>query len=208
LSSKGPSITGLKVLFGKREAKPLLGVELTAATATHTYTLDAKGGGHPSITRNDGGEPSADEKDALMAEFDWVGSPSPLMKWVEGGALADGKTIQGGAAEARALLGVLQGVDYSAAKVSATSKGKGSSGGREMLSLDVTANIRLASGPTYFDLELKGPAKIDLKTGWVAELSLSGPAKAGGQMKHKKGTLDVTASKGTATLKRGVKFAG
>jgi hypothetical protein len=196
LQSKG-AVNELKVVYGRREAKPLLGVELTTATAGHTYVIKSEGG-EPTISREDGEDPSGDERDALMSEYSWVGGMPPLSKWLRGGALPAGKTVEGGSEEARALVGVLSGVDYAGAKVTAASKGKQG----DDLSLDVTAKLRLTSGETFFDLDLKGPASVDTRTGWVKSLELSGPVKASGKVKHKKkGMLDVTG-KGTARIER------
>ncbi len=196
LASEGSAVNKLQVVFGKREAKPLLGVELTAATAGHTYVLESKGG-NVDITRADGKEVSGAERDALMSEYDWVGGPSPMAKWLGADGPPAGKKLEGGSAETRAMVGVLAGVDYQSSKVSVTSKGKKG----EALELDVTATLTLVGGKTRFELTLTGPAKIDTKTGWVSELSLKGAAKASGTLDHKKGTLDVTG-KGTAELSR------
>ncbi|MBK8996466.1 MAG: hypothetical protein IPM35_12055 [Myxococcales bacterium] len=196
LASEGSAVQKLRVVFGKRESKPLLGVELTAATAGHTYELESKGG-DVNITRADGKELSGAERDALMAEYDWVGGPSPLAKWLGADGLAEGKKLEGGSAETRALVGVLAGVDYGSSKVSVTSKGKSG----DVLSLDATATLTLVGGKTRFELTLSGPAKVDMKTGWVSALALKGPAKASGTLDHKKGTLDVTGT-GKAELTR------
>lgn len=196
LASEGPAVTKLKVVYGRREAKPLLGVEQTAATAGHTYELERKAG-ELSLTRADGKDVSAAERDALEAEYAWVGGPSTLAEWLKGGSLAEGKSVEGGSAEARALLGVLSGVDYANAKVSAVSRGKKGND----LSLHVKASLRLTSGETHFDLTLEGPAVVDTTSGWVKSLALAGPVKAGGKYKHKKGLLDVSG-KGKAKLDR------
>lgn len=198
LASEGVAVNKLRVTFGKRESKPLLGVELTAATAGHSYVIDAKAG-DADIQRADGKEVSGAERDALMSEYAWVGGPSPLSKWLGEAGPAAGKKLEGGSEEARALLGVLAGVDYAGAKVSVTSKGKSGSS----LSLEVTAMVTLVSAQTRFDLTLTGPAKVDLQSGWVSELSLKGTAKASGKLQHKKGMLDVTG-KGQAELSRSI----
>jgi len=196
LASEGSGVQKLRVVFGKREAKPLLGVELTAATAGHGYVLESKSGSI-DISRVDGKELSGAERDALMTEYDWVGGPSPLAKWLGEGGLAEGKTLEGGSPETRALVGVLAGVDYANAKISVTGKGKSG----KILTLDVTTTLTLVGGKTRFELTLKGPAEVDLDTGWVKTLALKGTAKASGTLDHKKGTLDVTG-KGEATLSR------
>ena len=196
LASGGGKIEKFRIVFGKREAKPLLGVEQTTATAGHAYVLDGKGGA-PNVTRVDGKEASPDERDALMSEYAWVGNGSPLMAWLKGGELADGASVSGGSAEARALLGALSGIDWENAKVSVTSHGRSGSS----LALDVSASVRLTSGQTWFDLDLKGPAKVDLDKAWVSELTLAGNVKAGGHLQYKKGLLTVTGT-GSAKLAR------
>ena len=132
-----------------------------------------------------------------VPDLGWAGNANPLITWLKGGELAEGKSVSGGSTEAQDLLGSLSGIDWPNAKVSVTSRGKSGN----TLSLDVSAQLRLTSGQTYFDLDLKGPAKIDLEKGWVSELSLSGDVKAGGHLKHKKGVLNVSG-KGTAKLAR------
>lgn len=189
LASEGSAVNKLKVAFGRRESKPLLGVELTAATAGHTYVIESKGG-NLDIKRGDDKEVSGGERDALMAEYDWVGGPSPLAKWLGEGGPAEGKKLEGGSAETRALIGVLAGVDYASSKVSVTSKGKSG----DTVTLDVTTTLTLVGGKTRFELTLTGPAKVDMSTGWVSELTLKGTAKASGTLDHKKGTLDVTGT--------------
>ncbi|MBI3204153.1 MAG: hypothetical protein HYZ29_21635 [Myxococcales bacterium] len=196
LGSEGSAVNKLKVVFGKREAKPLLGVELTTATAGHTYVLESKGG-NVDITRADGKEVTGAERDALMSEYDWVGGPSPLAKWLGERGPGDGKKLEGGSAETRALVGVLAGVDYQSSKVSVVSKGKSGS----TLTLDVTATLTLVGGQTRFELTLSGPAKVDMAKGWVSDLALKGTAKASGKLDHKKGVLDVTG-KGEAQVQR------
>jgi hypothetical protein len=194
LDGDDSAVTKLRVVYGRREAKPLLGVELTAATAGHTYAIGP--GGH-TIEREDGKALTGDERDALMSEYDWVGGAPPLMKWLEGGAAKEGATLEGGSAEARALVGVLSGVDYSNAKVSVTPKKKHG----DSLPLDVTAALRLTSRDTHFDLDLKGTATVDLKTGWVTQLELAGPVKPSGHVKLKKDVLEVHG-RGTAKISR------
>lgn len=196
IASEGSAVNQLKVVYGRREAKPLLGVEMTTATAGHTYVLESKGG-NVDIRRGDGKDITGGERDALMSEYDWVGGPSPLSKWLGEGGPAAGKKLEGGPSETRALVGVLAGVDYQSSKVSVVSKGKSG----DSLALDVTATLTLVGGKTRFELTLSGPAKVDLAKGWVSTLSLKGTAKASGTLDHKKGVLDVTGT-GKAEISR------
>ncbi len=196
LASEGSAVNKLKVVYGRRESKPLLGVEMTTATAGHTYVLESKGG-NVDIGRGDGKDVSGGERDALMAEYDWVGGPSPLSKWLGEGGPAAGKKLEGGPSETRALVGVLAGVDYQSSKVSVVSKGKSG----DTLTLDVTTTLTLVGGKTRFELTLSGPAQVDLAKGWVSTLSLKGTAKASGTLDHKKGVLDVTGT-GKAEISR------
>jgi hypothetical protein len=203
LDADQSSVTKLSLAYGRREAKALLGVEETAATAAHSYTLASKGG-DVEITPTKAKDVKQEERDAINGEYDWIGKPSPLLTWLDNGNLADGKKKEGGAAEARALLGVVPASDASASKVTVTSRGK-SKGDRPALELEVEAEVKIVSGETTFDLSLKGPAKIDLETGWVSELALKGSAKAGGKLKHKKGMLDVSGT-AKAVLERKLTF--
>ena len=59
----------------------------------------------------------------------------------------------------------------------------------------------LRTGPTVFSLQLKGPATVDMLTGWTSSLALEGTLKPGGQVKVKGKMLDVQG-KGTAKLTR------
>ncbi len=202
-ASEGEAVTKLGLVFGRREAKALLGVEQTAATAGHSYVLESSGG-TPTITPTKAKDLKPDERDAINAEYDWIGQPNPLLVWLDGGKLKAGKKREGGAAEARALLGVVPSSEPDQSKVTVTSRGP-VDGERPALGLDVEAHVRIVSGETTFDLSLKGPAKIDLETGWVQSLDLSGTAKAGGRLKHKKGMLDVSGT-AKAALRRSLAF--
>lgn len=203
LSTKGAAIDKLKIVFGDREAKALLGVEQNAVTAGKTYVLDATKGAI-AVTTASGGAASGEERDALSAEYDWVGEPSPLLVWLRGGALKAGEKLEGGAKQARALLGVIPAAEPGKTTVTVTSRGK-TDGARPTLGLDVEAKARIVSGETVFDVTFTGPAEVDLKTGWVAKLDLSANAKASGKVKHKKGPLNVSG-KATGKLTREMTF--
>jgi hypothetical protein len=203
LGADDSAITKLSLAYGRREAKALLGVEETAATAAHSYVVESKGGS-VSISPTKSKDIKTEEKEAVNSEYDWVGQPSPLLSWLENGEIASGKKREGGAAETRALLGAVPSSNPTTGKVKVTSKGR-TKGDRPALALDVEAQVQIVSGETVFDLSLKGPARIDLETGWVADLDLSGEAKASGRLKHKKGMLDVSGT-AKAVLKRSMSF--
>lgn len=203
LEADKSSVTKLSLAYGRREAKALLGVEETAATAAHSYTVASKGG-ELEITPTKAKDIKAEERDAVTGEYDWVGKPSPLLAWLDNGELGDGKKKEGGATEARALLGVVPASDAGAGKVTVTSRGR-TKGDRPALQVDVEAEIKIVSGETVFDVSLKGPGRIDLETGWVSELSLKGSAKASGRLKHKKGMLEVSGT-AKAVLERKLTF--
>jgi hypothetical protein len=203
LEADKSSVTKLSLVYGRRETKALLGVEETAATAAHSYTVASKGG-EIEVTPTKAKDIKPEERDAVNAEYDWVGKPSPLLAWLDNGDLADGKKKDGGSTEARALLGIVPASDANASKVTVTSRGK-AKGDRPALGIDVKAELKIVSGETVFDVSLEGPGKIDLETGWVSELSLKGSAKASGRLKHKKGMLDVSGT-AKAVLERKLSF--
>jgi len=197
---KGNAITKLQLMFGRRDAKPLLGLEQPSLTENNTFELEAKGSS-PEVTR--GGKPAPDkERDAVLAEYGYVGAPGPLAKLLEG--KKPGATLEPDAEGRRALIGVLPGIDENETNVTAVLEGMHENA-RKQADLDVTLKGELKSGDMTFKLDLTGPAVVDLATGWVTELTLSGKVKAKGQVKHKKMKLDASGS-GKMTITRSAKF--
>ena len=72
--------------------------------------------------------------------------------------------------------------------------------------LDVAGSFSIKSKKTVFDIELKGPAEVDVATGWVQSVDLQGTATVSGQTEvPKKGTMDVEG-KGKFTIGRHSEF--
>jgi hypothetical protein len=202
LEMDGGQVKKLRVTFGKRSAKPLLGVEDKFATAGKAYFITPEGGSFAAVTK--AGEKAGAEEREILDEYAWVGKWPPLLGWLDGGKLAAGASREGNKKQARALLGDIPSVDHANTRLKVISKGTEDTG-RKSLVLDVTADIAVVTGETRFDLALKGPARIDLATGTVAELALSGKVKPSGKIQNKKGTFDVTG-KGDASLNRRITF--
>lgn len=195
---KGNAITKLQLMFGRRDAKPLLGLEEPSVTENKTYEIEGPG---PSVTRN--GKPApAKERDAVLAEYGYVGSPGPLAKLLQG--TKPGAKLEPDAEARRVLIGVLPGIDENETSVTAVFKGTHGDA-RELADLDVTLQGNLDSGDMTFKLDLAGPAVVDMATGWVTQLSLSGKVKAKGHVKHKKMKLEASGS-GKMTITRNAKF--
>lgn len=199
-AANGDAITKLQLMFGKRTAKPLLGLEQPSVTENKTYEI-AGTGGTPSVTRNE--KPAPDkERDAVLAEYGYVGSPGPLVTLLKG--QKTGATLQPDAEARRVLIGVLPGIDENDSKVTVVYKGTHGDA-HNLADLAVTMKGELHSGDMTFSLDLTGPAVVDLATGWVTELSLAGKVKAKGQVKHKKMKLAASGS-GKMTVTRNAQF--
>lgn len=196
----GDAITAMQVLYGRRIAKPLLGLETPSVTENKTYLVKASGG-TPSVTHADQPAPDA-ERDAVLSEYGWVGAPSPLVVMLRGAK--PGAKLAPPVDARRDLLGDLPGIDESTMDVQVVFKGTGGDA-RPYADVDVTAKGPLTSGDMAFQLDLAGPARIDLATGWVTALSLSGKVKATGKVKFKKTKLD-SSGHGTMTITRSATF--
>lgn len=201
LGVQGDSIDKLEVTYGRREAKPLLGIEQRSVTQGKSYILTANSGS-PNVKNAQGASVSPAEQNALDFEYGYVGGPSPLRSLVASGK--PGSTLQPGVAARRALIGDAPGIDESQSQITATFKGITTTP-RKVAQLDCTVKAELKSGEMNFDLDLKGPAEIDLATGWVTSLELTGTVHAHGKEKIKKHLLDA-AGHGTAKLTRHAEF--
>jgi hypothetical protein len=201
LGVQADSIAKLEVTYGRREAKPLLGIEERSVTQGKSYIL-MPGDASPDIKTAQGASVSDAEQNALDFEYGYVGGPSPLRLLVASGKPRS--TLQPGVAARRALIGDAPGIDESQAQVTATFKGIATTA-RKVAQLDCTVKAELTSGDMTFDLDLKGPAEIDLATGWVASLDLEGTVHAHGKEKIKKQMLDA-AGHGTAKITRHAVF--
>jgi hypothetical protein len=203
VESKAQAITKLAITYGRRDAKPLLGIERTAATAGKSYVLEA-GASEPSVLRADGAKPSDDERTALLTEYRWVGQPAPLIALLSERRLAPGAQIEASAEAKRAIVGEISGIDPASADLALTFESM-RSGGRKQALLRASGVAILDNGDVRFELELAGPVVVDLDTGFLSETELSGKLKATGKVKHKKGLLDARG-KGTVRLVRKAQF--
>ena len=197
LGVKDSAIGKLQVAYGRREAKALLGVEKPSFTAGKTYVID-----NGSVSGTAGKGVPAKEQSAVESEYGWVGGESPLVAAISGQSV--GAKIEPPAAARRALIGELPGIDHEQTKLEAVLKGVDGNTAK----LDVTMTSELDGGDMKFTLELSGPASVDLRTGWVKSLALSGKVKALGKIKHKKKGMLESNGKGTAKIERKAEFGG
>jgi hypothetical protein len=194
LEVRDQAIAKLELVFGRREAKALLGVEKPSLTAGKSYVLDATGGS-VSIMAPGGKDVPDKERTAVSLEYGWVGSPSPLLQMLSG--VKPGGSTEPPAEARRALIGELPGIDHDETKLSV--KLLGVEANTAKLELEFTGE--LDNGDMKFSLELRGPAALDTRTGWVKSLDLSGKLKADGTVKHNKKPME-TRGKGTAKISR------
>ncbi len=196
----GDAITKLELIFGRRDAAPLLGLEQPSVTENKTFLVEGSGA-TPSVTR--AGKPAPDaERDAVLYEYGWVGAASPLVVMLRGAK--PGAVLHPPVEARKALLGDVPGIDEQAMDVQVVYK-RTRSAGRPDAELAVTAKGPLVSGDMTFNLDLSGPATLDLATGWVTQLTLSGKVKAKGKVKHKKGKLDASGH-GSMSITRAATF--
>lgn len=193
-SAAGRAIDELLVIYGRREAKPLLGVEEKSVTAGKSFVISPDG----AVTSGAGKKVSAEQKAAVLAEYGWVGEPSPLAELLRG--MKQGASVEADADARRMLVGVLPGLNHDQTEVTLTLQ-KIESGKRASATLDVALKAEIAAADMKFTLELGGPAVVDVATGWVMSLELGGKVKANGTVKHKKGRLDARG-KGSAEIRR------
>jgi hypothetical protein len=200
-TAKKDVITELQVVYGKWDAKPLLGRTYEMPTDGKTYLL-AKDGSALKIVRgaNDhvtGGE----EQRTIKAEYGWVGEHSPLRQALLDSKLEPGSNLGKSQELAQLILGEIPGADSSQSELSATLD-KVEGGSRKKAVLKIAAKAKVVSDKTAFALELNGTATVDVATGWVIGADLGGAAQASGSIKHpKKGELDVNG-KGKVKLTR------
>jgi hypothetical protein len=203
-AAKKGVITEMQVVFGKWEAKPLLGLTYESPTNGKTYLLSDKGGSI-DIIRGNNEKTSADEQAAIKFEYGWVGTVSPLRLALLDANLKIGTELPKSAVLTQILLGSLPGIDPGQTEVTAVID-KVDSGAKKKVTLKTTAKTRIVSNKTFLDLELSGNTSVDLNTGWVLGSELSGTIKGGGTRTVKKhGELDV-AGKGKVTYSRSSEF--
>jgi hypothetical protein len=199
IESSDSATTKLQVVYGKWEAKPLLGLQYEVPTDGNSYTI-AYSGGSATVERTEGKPMTLDEKTAVTNEYGWVGGAHPVLAAIERAGAKPGVQLDVDTAFINALIGAIPGVDHAKSQLDAQLKGLENSG-RKTADLEVTLKSDLYTGPAVFHLELNGPAKVDMLTGWTSYLALDGTLKPGGQVKVKGKMLDVHG-KGTAKLTR------
>jgi hypothetical protein len=203
-AAKKDIITEMQVVYGKWEAKPLLGLTYEMPTDGKTYLLASKDGSL-GIVRGSNEKLSSDEQSSVKAEYGWVGARNPVRQALLDVALKPGAELPKSAELAQLLLGQIPGCDMGQTEVTATLE-KLESGSRKKALLKLTAKTRIVSNKTNFDLELSGTAAVDVSTGWVIAADLAGNAVAKGSIKHpKQGEMEVSG-KSKVTLTRSSEF--
>ena len=203
-AAKKDVIGEMQVVYGKWEAKPLLGLTYEMPTDGKTYLLTYKDGAL-GIVRGSNEKLSSDEQQAVKAEYGWVGARSPLRTALLDSGLKSGAELPKTAELAQILLGEIPGASAGQTEVTATLD-KVESGPRKKAILKLSAKTEVKSNKTTFELELKGTASVDVTTGWVLGADLAGTVSAKGSVKHpKQGELEVSG-KGKVTLTRSSEF--
>ncbi len=198
LATGEKSIDKLGLAYGRREAKALLGVEKPSVTAGKTYVVESGG----SVKLAGGKDAPEKERAAVLAEYGWVGQPSPLLTMLAD--LSVGGSAKPPADARRALVGEVPGIDHEQSDLSVTLTGIEGSG-RKRAKLDLELTSELDGGDVDFTLDLAGPAVVDVRTGWVESLSLSGKLSAKGTVTHKKKPMEAKG-KGSAKIERKAEF--
>lgn len=205
-TAKKDVIKELQVVYGKWEAKPLLGYTYEVPTDGKTYLL-SRDGSSLKITRGASDHvDSGEEQRAIKAEYGWVGERSPLRQALVDSKLEPGSSLGKSQELAQLILGEIPGADSSQSELSATIDKVEGSGARKKALLKIEAKAKVTSNKTSFALELNGTAAIDLATGWVVAADLAGTTQATGSIKvAKQGELEVSG-KGKVTLTRKGEF--
>jgi len=198
--AKDKAITKLNLTYGRREAKPLLGIERTAATAGKSYVVQPGG----AITLADGKKPSKPEHSAVLAEYGWVGEPAPLLSLLASAPLKKETELDPNVDAKRSIIGEISGIDPAATRLSLRFDAMRNEG-RKTASLTAQGTATLDNGDMKFELDLDGPVQIDVETGFVTSADLNGKVRASGKVKHKKGPLEARG-KGNVHLVRKATF--
>jgi hypothetical protein len=203
-TAKKDTIKELQVVYGKWEAKPLLGLTYEMPTDGKTYLL-ASDGSNLKITRGTSDHVTGEEERAVKAEYGWVGDRSPLREALVASKLEPGTNLGKSQALAQAILGAIPGADANQTELTATLE-KVEGGAKKKALLKVEATTKIVSAKTTFAIELTGTAAVDVTSGWVVAADLSGTSQATGSVKHpKQGELEVSG-KGKVKLTRKGEF--
>lgn len=205
-SAKKDTITELQVVYGKWEAKPLLGLTYEVPTDGKTYLVSKSDSGLRIVRGANEHVSGGDEQRAVKAEYGWVGERSPLRQALVDAKLEPGSSLGKSQELAQLILGEIPGADSSQSELSATLEKVEGSGARKKAILRVDAKAKITSNKTSFALDLNGTATVDVATGWVVGADLAGTTQATGTTKvAKHGELEVSG-KGKVTLTRKGEF--
>ncbi len=200
--AKNGTILELEVVYGKWEAKPLLGLTYEVPTDGKTYLVSFVD--KLNIMRGTEKASPAEEK-AVATEYGWVGNPSSLRQALLDTKMAPDIHLAASPQISAALLGAIPGVDIAHAGIVASVKSVKAQP-RQTATLEVSGSFSIKSKKTTFDIELKGPADVDVATGWVQSMDLKGTSTITGQTDvPKKGAMDVEG-KGKVTISRHSEF--
>lgn len=188
--------TQLNVLFGKRN-KSGLDSWTTLPTEGKGYVIRGKGS-ELAVLDNGKSEASAAEREIVVAEYGFVGRQNPLLAAVYQ-AKEKGATESLSPEAYRWLLGHTPELQVGEVKLSY--QGNAAHAGRDTGKLEIDLTGSMKDGATSYDYELKGPGLVDLKTGYVVDLKLTGKVKVTGSMTLKGRKLTSTGD-GEMTLTR------
>ncbi len=200
--AKNNTILELEVVYGKWEARPLLGLTYEVPTDGKTYQVSFAD--KLNIARGSEKVSPAEDK-AVSSEYGWVGGPSPLRKALLDGKMVPEMHLTGSPQVSAALLGAIPGVNIAHASIMATFKSVKAQP-RQTATLEVAGTFSIKSKKATFEIEIKGPAEVNVATGWVQSMDLPGTANITGQTDvPKKGAMDVEG-KGKVTISRHSEF--
>ena len=194
----GHGVTQLAVIYGTREGK---GLEdwTPLPTEGKGYTVKVKPGGGIEVLDANGNPAGAAETGVAESEFGYLGNPQPLLRQVIAAKPEQGETISLDPVGAVALIGYMPEMENR--EVAVVYEGTEQRDGHTVAALDVTFQSQLKELQMVYALDLKGPAYVEAKTGWVLGLELSGKVKVSGKLKYKGKLFDVEGV-GKATFAR------
>ncbi len=199
----GNAVAELEVVYGKWEAKPLLGLVYEVPTDGKTYVVKA-GDGDPSVTRAKQEPMTSAELEAVMGEYGYVGGTPVTLKALGAVGEQPAKDLEVDSSFIRAIMGAIPGVNLDESEMTAKFVGI-DDGSRKTAKLELTLTATLRSGETEFKFDLKGPAAIDMMTGWVNSVTLEGPLHPGGKVKVGKKVLNARGN-GSVKFTRSATF--
>jgi hypothetical protein len=199
---RGNAVTRLAVVYGTREGK---GLEdwTPLPTEGKGYTVQVEKGGGLAVFDADDRPASAAEQEVAVSEYGYLGRPNPLLVQVVAAERSEGDKISLDAAGALALIGYMPEMDVG--ELSVVYQGTGERAGRGVAELDVTFASKLKEVQMVYAMSMTGPAYVDVKTGWVMDLDLSGKVKVSGKLKYKGQLFDVEGA-GKVTFARKAKI--